>query len=183
MNTQFRAQEVVQPVAPVQSVNLEPTSNFFSFSSIEPPFSRNLTMINNSYPNANYLETTCTNSQSVNVPHTSNTSFRLPNPNVNRTHESQWQLLLNNLYSYNPLMQSSFYQSNIPTSSMHFAQQTIFPITSASFVYQPLLLTNIGPLNRPKVTFPLTHIMSHSHRMLNRSLAEEQLFLSLILML
>ena len=89
VNTQFRAQEVVQPVAPVQSVNLEPTSNFFSFSSIEPPFSRNLTMINNSYPNANYLETTCTNSQSVNVPHTSNTSFRLPNPNVNRTHESQ----------------------------------------------------------------------------------------------
>ena len=74
VNTQFPTQEIVQPVAPVQSVNLEPASEFLSFSSIEPPFSRNLTMINNSHPFADYFETTCINSQSVNVPHTSNTS-------------------------------------------------------------------------------------------------------------
>ena len=35
VNTQFAAQEVVQPVAPVQSVNLEPASEFLLFSSIE----------------------------------------------------------------------------------------------------------------------------------------------------
>ena len=38
VNTQFEAQEVVQPVAPVQRVNLEPASEFLSFSSIEAPF-------------------------------------------------------------------------------------------------------------------------------------------------
>ena len=59
VNTQFPAQEIVQPVAPVQNVNLEPASEFLSFSSIEPPFSRNLTMIDNSHPNANYFKTTC----------------------------------------------------------------------------------------------------------------------------
>ena len=87
VNTQFPTQEIVQPVAPVQSVNLEPASEFLSFLSIEPPFSRNLTLINNSHPNANYFETTCINSQSVNVPHTSNTSDSLPNPNVNSMYE------------------------------------------------------------------------------------------------
>ena len=63
VNTQFPTKEIVQPVAPVQSVNLEPASEFLSFSSIEMPFSRNLTMINNSHPNANYFENTCINSQ------------------------------------------------------------------------------------------------------------------------
>ena len=92
VNTQFPTQEIVLPVAPVQSVNLEPASKFLSFSSIEPPFSRNLTMINNSHPFADYFETTCINSQSVNVPHTSNTSVRLPNPKLNSTYESQEQL-------------------------------------------------------------------------------------------
>ena len=53
VNTQFPTQEIVQPVAPVQSVNLEPAFEFLSFSSIEPPFSRNLMMSNNSHPNAN----------------------------------------------------------------------------------------------------------------------------------
>ena len=57
VNTQFPTQEIVQPVAPVQSVNLDPASEFLSFSSIEPPFSRNLTMINSSHPFANYFET------------------------------------------------------------------------------------------------------------------------------
>ena len=104
VNTQFAAQEVVQPVAPVQSINLEPASEFLSFSSNEPPFSRNLTMIHNSQPNANYFETTCINSQSVNVPHTSNTSVSLPNSNVNTTYESQEPLPLTKLHSYNPLM-------------------------------------------------------------------------------
>ena len=106
VNTQFPVQEIVQPVAPVQSVNLEPAFQILSFSSIESPFSRNLTMINNSQPSANYFETTCINSQSVNVPHTSNTSASLPNPNINSTYEPQEQLLLTNLYNYNPLMQS-----------------------------------------------------------------------------
>ena len=59
VNTQFPAQDIVQPVAPVKNVNLEPASEILSFSSIEPPFSRNLTMIDNSHPNANYFETTC----------------------------------------------------------------------------------------------------------------------------
>ena len=71
VTTQFPDQEIVQPVAPVQIVNLEPASEFLSFSSIEPLLSRNLTMINNSHPNANYFETTCINSQSVSVPHIS----------------------------------------------------------------------------------------------------------------
>ena len=177
MNTQFAAQEVVQPVAPVQSVNLEPVSEFLSFSSIEPHFSRNLTRIHNSQPNVNYFETTCINSQSANVPHTSNTSVSLPNPNVNRTYEPQEQLPLTNLYSYNPLMQSSFHQSKTPTSSMLIAQQI-----SASFVYQPLLPTNVGPLNPPTVTFP-PNSSYVNHRMFNRSLAEEQLFMSVILTL
>ena len=35
VNTQLAAQEVVQPVAPVQSVNLETASEFVSFSSID----------------------------------------------------------------------------------------------------------------------------------------------------
>ena len=126
VNTQFPVQETVQPVAPVQNVNLEPASKFLSFSSIEPPLSRNLTMINNSHPNANYFETTCINSQSVNVPHTSNLSVSLPHPNVNSTYEPQEQLPLTNLYNYNPLMQSSFHHSNIPTSSMPIAQH-LFP--------------------------------------------------------
>ena len=95
VNTQFAAQEVVQPVAPVQSVNLEPASKFLSFSGIEPPFSRNLTMIHNSQPSANYFETKCINSQRVNVPHTSNTSVSLPNPNIKSTYEPQEQLPLN----------------------------------------------------------------------------------------
>ena len=142
VNTQFPTQEIVQPVAPVQSVNLEPASEFLSFSSIEPPFSRNLTMINSSHPFANYFETTCINSQSVNVPHTSNTSVSLPNPNVNSTYEPQEQLPLTNLYNYNSLMHSSFHRSNIPTSSMLIAQQTFFPCNTANFVYQPLLPTN-----------------------------------------
>ena len=153
VNTQFPTQEIVQPVAPVQSVNLEPASEFLSFSSIEPPFSRNLTMINNSRPFADYFETTCINSQSVNVPHTSNTSVRLPNPKLNSTYEPQEQLPSTKLYNYNPLMQSSFHHSNIPTSSMPIAQQTFFPSNSANFVYQPLLPTNVGPLNPPTVTF------------------------------
>ena len=110
-------------------------------------------MINNSHPNANYFETTCINSLSVNVPHTSNTSVSLPNPNVNSTYEPQTQLPLTNLYNYNPLMQSSFHHSNIPTSSMPIAQQTFFPSNSANFVYQPLFPTNFGPLNPPTVTF------------------------------
>ena len=153
VNAQFPVQEIVQPVAPVQSVNLEAASKFLSFSSIEPPFSRNLTMINNSHPNAIYFETTCINHVSVNVPHISNTSVSLPNPNVNSTFEQQEQLPLTNLYNYNPLMQSSFHHSNIPTSSMPIAQQTFFPCSSANFVYQPLLPTNVGPLNPPTVTF------------------------------
>ena len=110
-------------------------------------------MINNSHPNANYFETTCINSQSVNVPHTSNTSVSLPNPNVNSTYEPQEQISLTNLYNYNPLMQSSFHQSNMPTSSVLIAQQTFSPSNSANFVYQPLLPTNVGPLNSPTVTF------------------------------
>ena len=153
MNTQFPTQEIVQPVAPVQSVNLEPASEILSFSSFEPPFSRNLTMIINSHPNVNYFETPCINSQSVNVPHTSNTSVSLPNPNVNSTYDSQEQLLLTNLYNYNPLMLSSFHHSNIPTSSMPIAQQTFFPSNSTNFVYQPFLPTNVSPLNPPTVTF------------------------------
>ena len=80
-------------------------------------------------------------------------------------------------------MQSSFHHSNIPTSSMPIAQQTFFPSNSGNFVYQPLLPINVGRLNRPTVIFPLTLIMSHSHRMFNHSLAEEQLFMSVILML
>ena len=153
VNTQFPTQEIVQPVAPVQSVNREPAYEFLSFSSIEPPFSRNLTMINNSHPFADYFETTCINSQNVNVPHTSNTSVSLPNPKLNSTYEPQEQLPLTNLYNYNPLMQSSFHHSNIPTSSRPIAQQTFFPSNSAIFVYQPLLPTNVGPLNPPTVTF------------------------------
>ena len=113
VNTQFAAQEVVQPVAPVQNVNLEPASEFLSFSSFEQPFSINLTMIHNFHPNANFFETTCINSQSVNVPHRSNLSVNLPNTNVNCTYEPQEQLPLTNLNNYNPLMQSSFHQSNI----------------------------------------------------------------------
>ena len=154
-NIQFAAQKVVPPVAPVQSVNLEPASEFLSFSSSELPFSRNLTIIHSSHPNANYFETKCIYSQSVNVPHTSNKSVSLPNPNVHSTYEPQEQLLFTILYSYNPLMQSSFHHSNILTSSMPIAQQTVFPNTSASFVYQPLLPTNFGPLNTPTVIFPL----------------------------
>ena len=53
VNTQFAAQEVDHPVAPVQSVNLEPVPEFLSFSSIEPPFSWNLTRIHNSQTSAN----------------------------------------------------------------------------------------------------------------------------------
>ena len=150
-------------MAPVQSVNLEPDSDFLSFSSFEPPFSRKLTMINNSHPFANYFETTCLNSQSVNVPHTSNTSVSLSNPNVNSTYELHEQIPLTNLYNYNPLMQSSFHHSNIPTSSMPIAQQNFFPSNSAKLVYQLLLPTNVGPLSPPTVTFSLTHIISHSH--------------------
>ena len=153
VNTQFPTQEIVQPVAPVQSVNLEPASEFLLFSSIEPPFSRNLTMINNSHPFADYFETTCINSQSVNVPHTSNTNDRLPNPKLNSTYEPQEQLPSTKLYNCNPLMQSSFHHSNIPRSSMPIAQQTFFPSNSANFVYQPLFPTNVGPLNPPTVTF------------------------------
>ena len=97
VNTQISAQEIVQPVAPVKSVNLEPATKFLLFSSIEPPFSRNRTRINNSQPSANYFETTCINSQIVNVPHTSNTSVSLPNPSVNNTYEPQEQLPLTNL--------------------------------------------------------------------------------------
>ena len=104
-------------------------------------------MINNSQPSANYFETTCINSQSVNVRHTSNKSVSLPNPSVNNTYEPQEQLPLDKLYSYNSFMHSSFHQSNIPTSSMPIAQQTFVPNTSASFVYQQLLATNVGPLN------------------------------------
>ena len=37
---------------------------------------------------------------------------------------------------------------------MPIAQQTFFTNTSASFVYQPLLPTNVGPLNPSTVTFP-----------------------------
>ena len=37
---------------------------------------------------------------------------------------------------------------------MPIAQQTFFPNASANFVYQPLLPTNVGPLNPPTVTFP-----------------------------
>ena len=37
---------------------------------------------------------------------------------------------------------------------MPIAQQTFFPNTSANAVYQPLLLTNVGPLNSSTVTFP-----------------------------
>ena len=92
VNTQFPAQEIVQPVALVQSVNLEPASECSSFSSIEPPFSRNLTMIHNSHANAIYFEKTYANSQSVNVPHRSDSSVSLPNPNVNNTYEPQEQL-------------------------------------------------------------------------------------------
>ena len=110
-------------------------------------------MIKNSHPFANYFETTCINSQSVNVPHTSITSVSLPNSNVNSTYEPQEQLLLTNLCNYNPLMKSSFHHSNIPTSSMPIAQHTFFPSNSANFVYQPLLPTNVGPLNPPTVTF------------------------------
>ena len=36
---------------------------------------------------------------------------------------------------------------------MPIAQQTFFPNNSANFVYQPLLPTNIGPLNPSTVTF------------------------------
>ena len=153
VNTQFPVQEIVQPLAPVQSINLEPVSEFLSFSSIEPPFSRNLALFNSSHPNAKYFETMCINSQSVNVPNTSNTSVSLPNLNVNSTYEPQKQLPLTNLYNYNPLMQSSFHHSNIPTSSMPIAQHTFFTSNSANFVYQLLLPTNVGPLNPPTVNF------------------------------
>ena len=36
---------------------------------------------------------------------------------------------------------------------MPIAQQTFSPIISANFGYQPLLPTNVGPLNSPTVTF------------------------------
>ena len=87
-----------------QIVNLKLTSEFLSFSGIEPPFNRNLTMINTSHPNADFFETTCINSQSVNLPYTSDKSVSLPNPNVYITYEPQEQLPLTNLYSQNPLM-------------------------------------------------------------------------------
>ena len=66
---------------------------------------------------------------------------------------------------------------------MPIAQQTFYPSYSTNFVYQPLLPTNVGPLNPPTVTFSPNSFMSHSHRMFNRSLAEEQLFMSVILKL
>ena len=184
VNTQFPTQEIVQPVAPVQSVNLEPASEFLSFSSIEPPFSRNLTMINDSHPFATShpFETTCINSQSVNVPHTSNTSVGLTNPNVNSTYEPQEQLLLTNLYNYNPLIQSSFHHSNIAPSSMAIAPQTFFPNSSAKFVYQFYPLTLVLTILQQSPSH-LTHTMSLSHRMFNCSIAEEQHFMSVILML
>ena len=156
VNTQFPAQEIVQPVAPVQSVYLEPASEFLSFLSIEPPFSRKLTMIHNSHPNANYFETTSMNSQSVNVPCTSNTSVNLPNPNVNSLNEPQEQLPFTNLYSYNPLVQSSFHQSNMSTSSMPIAQQTFFPKYFCKFCVPTNFPTNVGLLNPPTVTSPPT---------------------------
>ena len=183
VNTQFPTQEIVQPVEPVQRVNLEPASEFLSFSSFEPPFSRNLTMINKSHPFADYFETTCINPQSVNVPHTSKTSVSLPNPKLNSTYEPQEQLLLTNLYNYNPLMQSSFHHSNIPTSSTPIAQQTFLPSISANFVYQPLLPTNVGPLNRPTVSFSPNSYYVTQPSIVHRSLAEEQLFMSVILKL
>ena len=51
-------------------------------------------------------------SKSVEGPQTSDTSVSLPNPNINSMYEVQEQLPLTNLYRYNPLMQSSFHQSN-----------------------------------------------------------------------
>ena len=92
VNTQIAAQVVDQPMAPVQSVNLEPASEFLSISSFEPPFSSNLTMIHNYQQSTNYCETTCINPKSVNVPRTSNTSVSLPNPKVNSKYEPQEQL-------------------------------------------------------------------------------------------
>ena len=146
VNTQFAAQEKVQPVAPVQSVSLEPAFDFLSFSSIEPLFSRNLTIIHNSHPNGNYFETTCINSQSVNVPHTSNTSVSLSNSSVNIIYEPHQQLPLTNRYNCNPLMQSSFHQSNIPTSSI--------PLLNKPFsqILQQILCTNRF--------YPLTLVLS-----------------------
>ena len=135
VNTHFADQEVIQPVAPVQSVNREPASEFLSFSSIEQSFTRNLAMIHNSQPS--YFETTCINSQSVNVPHTSNTSVSLPNINVKSTYEPQEQQLLTNLYNYEPT-NLCFHHSNIPTTSMPIAQQNFFTNKSANFVYQPI---------------------------------------------
>ena len=113
-------------------------------------------MIHNAHPNANYFETTRMNSQSVNVYYTSITSVNLPNPNVNSMYEPQEQIPLTNLYSYNPLVQSSFHQSKMSASSMPIAQQTFFPNTSGSFVYQPIFPTNVGLLNPPTVTSPPT---------------------------
>ena len=60
----IRGSEVVQAVASVQSVKLEPASEIMSFS-FEPPLSRNLKMIHNSQPNGNYFETPCINTQSA----------------------------------------------------------------------------------------------------------------------
>ena len=145
VNTQFPGQEIVQPVAPVQSVNLEPASECSSISSIEQPFSRTLTMIHNSHANAIFFEKTDANSQSVNVPHRSDTSVSLPNPNVNSTYEPQKQLILTNLNNYNRLMQNNFHQCNIRTSSMALAQQTFSPNTSANAVYQPLYPLSLVP--------------------------------------
>ena len=109
-------------------------------------------MIHNCQPNANYFETTCINSESDNVPHTANTRVSLPNPNLNSTYEPQEQLPLTNLYSYNPLMQSNFHQSFSRRAQCPLLNK-LFPNTSASFVYQPLLSTKIGPPNPPTVTF------------------------------
>ena len=89
MNTQSLGQEMVEPVPPAQRVQLEPTSDFLSFSTTAPPFSRNRTMIHNSDTNNNYFENTPVNSQRFNVPHSPHTKMSLPNPNIN-TETATW---------------------------------------------------------------------------------------------
>ena len=145
------------------SVNLEPASEFLSFSSIELLFSRNLTLINNSHSDAVYLETTCIKTQS-----TPDTSTSLPNPKLNSTYEPQEQLPVTNLYSCNPFMQNGFHQYNIPTRSMPIAlfvqgQCPLYKILQQVFCtnhFQALtLFLSILQQSPP----PLFHIMSYSH--------------------
>ena len=95
-------------------------------------------MIHNSHPNANYFEKTYVKSQSVNVPHTPDTSVSLPNPNVNSTYELQEQLTLTNSNSYNPLIRVIFIslmyrRAQRPLLNNHFSEMLLTILCSNHF--------------------------------------------------